>query len=167
MAPSTAALLATLGVAAGIPLGIGQAEPTSDVIQAISWGDSDACLSGALSPSQVALWREIQAAREANIEQLGVILREAQNALGDERTQARPDLAAVALQTEQAIDQLIQAARQNRDRRLAFYAQLDPEQQAQVERELQRGLVRAERVVRLLAMLAGDGLGAACAPADD
>ncbi|NEX17174.1 MAG: hypothetical protein C1943_11210 [Halochromatium sp.] len=166
LAPPAAMLIATLGAAAVMPHGVAQAEPTSGTIRAISWSNRSACLGGEMSQSQTALWQEIQAAREANIEQLGVILRQTQAALSDELAQEMPNLEAVAMQTEQAIDQLIQAARQNRDRRLAWYAQLDPAQQAQAEKALQRGLARAERIVTLLAMLASDGLGPTCALTD-
>lgn len=107
-------------------------------------------------PEYQALWQNIQQARQANIRRLLAILDEAQATLAAERTQSQPNFAAVTHRTEAAIDELIGEMRQNRDRYLALYEQLDPAEQAQAQEELANGLNRLRRILGLLTLGFGD-----------
>jgi hypothetical protein len=100
---------------------------------------------------QAALWQEIQAARQSNLQQLQTLLATTGEAL-DQEGDTSPDLATLAAATEMTMDELIRAMRRNRDRFLALYAQLEPHQQAQVRTRLARELERLGHLVNLIAL---------------
>lgn len=155
--PMKSLMLVPLAAALVVPQASALAEPHAADIHPTIWSGERPWMAEPLTADQDMLWQEIRAARAANLEQLQRIVRQAQSALTEELDREQPDLFAVAMQTEAAMDQLIGDVRENRDRRLALYAQLDPAQQAQAEKRLQRGLARVERALSFLAMFAGDG----------
>lgn len=107
---------------------------------------------GTLTAEQAALWQEIQEARQANIQQLQRLLESTAESLNQDSEQA-PDMGVLTQTTESAVDELIGEMRLNRDRYLALYAQLTPEQQTEVREKLAQDLERLSSLLSLLELV--------------
>lgn len=108
-----------------------------------------------LSPTQQAMWQQIQFAAEDNQQLVRTRLSQVREVLDEELGKPEPDLEAVVAQAQPAVDSLIAAMRANRDRRLALYAGMTPEQKAVVREDIKERLARFDRLRRLLVNLLG------------
>lgn len=110
-----------------------------------------------LSPAQAAEWQAIQAdakaLRAATLQQVKAELDHTQAELA----QPDADLRAIGQQYQSIAFAALLEQRQLRERRLAFYAGLNPQQQAQVREYLIAVSERAERAIRAFEVLQGEG----------
>lgn len=110
-----------------------------------------------LTAEQAAQWQAIQAdasaLRQATLAQVKAELDRTQ----EELAQPDADLRAIGQQYQSIALAALLEQRQLRDRRLAFYASLDPQQQAQVRAFLLEVSERAERAIRAFEVLQGEG----------
>ncbi len=108
-----------------------------------------------LNLNQQAMWQQIQFAAEDNRQLLRARLSQVREVLDEELGKPEPDLEVVVAQAQPAVDSLIAAMRANRDRRLALYASMSPEQKAVVRDDIKERLARFDRLRRLLVNLLG------------
>lgn len=110
-----------------------------------------------LDASQTAEWKAIQAEalalRQDTLMQVKLELAETRAALAEPGV----DLRAIGQGYQSIALTALMEQRQLRDRRLAFYQQLNPQQQAQVREFLIEVTERAERAIRALEVLQGEG----------
>ncbi|GMU43012.1 MAG: Spy/CpxP family protein refolding chaperone [Xanthomonadales bacterium] len=108
-----------------------------------------------LSPAQAAEWQAIQAdakaLRSATLEQVKTELDRTQAALAEPDA----DLAAIGQEYQSIAFAALLEQRQLRNRRLAFYESLNPDQQARVRAFLIEVSERAERAIRAFEVLQG------------
>ncbi len=110
-----------------------------------------------LDATQAAQWQTIQAdaqaLRQDTLMHLKLELAQTREALAEPNADLRAlgqDYQAIALTA-------LMEQRQLRERRLAFYASLDPQQQAKVREFLIEVTERAERAIRAFEVLQGEG----------
>lgn len=104
-----------------------------------------------LNPEQQALWEEIEQARENSLLWARELLAATEQALDAELRKPEPDLAGLGVTTEAAVDELLLELRANRDRQLALFAELDPEQREAVGATMRERLARLRWWLDLLA----------------
>lgn len=110
-----------------------------------------------LTAAQAAEWQAIaadaQSLRQATLDQVKAELDRTQVEL----SQADADLREIGREYQSIAFAALLEQRQLRDRRLAFYNGLNPQQQAQVRAFLLEVSERAERAIRAFEVLQGEG----------
>lgn len=143
--------LMTLAVVAGLS--------TASIAVAGPWFGPQPAPSAAelgLDATQTAEWQAIQAdakaLRRATLDQVEAELGDARQSLASPSA----DLRAVGAEFQAIALGFLMEQRQLRDRRLAFYNDLNPAQQAQVRSFLIAECERAERAIRAFEVLQGE-----------
>lgn len=110
-----------------------------------------------LDTTQTAQWQAIQAdaraLRQDTLTQIKLELSQTRESLAEPDA----DLRAIGQDYQSIALTALMEQRQLRERRLAFYASLNPQQQAQVRQFLIEVTERAERGIRAFEVLQGEG----------